>query len=254
MTQAGTLTVSLEVAEVVQSRQAKVGTVGAGAWIVLRVADQGAGMTPEILERIFDPFFTTKEMGVGTGLGLSLVLRIVTQAAGAIDVQSTPGVGSVFTVYLPRAGEAPEESLDDGPAPRGRGTAGDGRGRRGGAAGAHDGRAAGAGLRAGRVRVGASGTGGVSLEPRRLRRADHRPAHAGHVRRRAHSRSPATAPVAACHPGQRLRGRRRRRAFEQRLGRRGADQAAAGQRARDEPGATAGHRVSLRPGRAWPLR
>jgi len=120
--QSGKLTVSLEVAEVLQSRQARVGTVGAGKWIVLRIADQGSGMTPEILERIFDPFFTTKEMGVGTGLGLPLVLRIVTQSAGAIDVKSTPGVGSVFTVYLPSAGEAPEESLDDrSTAPRGRG-------------------------------------------------------------------------------------------------------------------------------------
>jgi signal transduction histidine kinase len=123
MTQSGSrLTVSLDVAELAQPRQARVGTVGVGRWIVLRVADQGSGMTPDVLERIFDPFFTTKEMGVGTGLGLSLVLRIVTQSAGAIDVESTPGEGSVFTVYLPCAGEAPEESPDDRPtAPRGQG-------------------------------------------------------------------------------------------------------------------------------------
>jgi signal transduction histidine kinase len=122
MTQAGTLTVSLEVADVLQSRQARVGTVGAGAWVVLQVADQGSGMKAEILERIFDPFFTTKEMGVGTGLGLSLVLRIVTQAGGAIDVDSTPGVGSVFSVYLPHAGDAPDASRDARPtAPRGAG-------------------------------------------------------------------------------------------------------------------------------------
>jgi len=122
MTQAGTLTVSLETAEMVEERQVKVGSVAAGAWIVLRVADEGAGMTPEILERIFDPFFTTKELGVGTGLGLSLVLRIVTQAGGAIDVESTPGAGSVFTVFLPRAGDTPEEFPQARPAmPRGQG-------------------------------------------------------------------------------------------------------------------------------------
>jgi len=120
MTRAGTLSVSLEVINVLRARQAKVGGIVAGPWIALQVADQGEGMTPEILGRIFDPFFTTKEVGVGTGLGLSLVLRIVTQAGGAIDVQSTPNAGSVFTVYLPRAGDAPQESVDARPAlPRG---------------------------------------------------------------------------------------------------------------------------------------
>ncbi len=122
MTKAGSLSVSLEVAEILQPRQVMTGTVEIGKWIVLRVADQGSGMTPDILEHIFEPFFTTKEMGVGTGLGLPMVLRIVAHFAGAIDVESTPGVGSAFTVYLPHAGEAPAESLNDQPsAPRGRG-------------------------------------------------------------------------------------------------------------------------------------
>ena len=122
MTHSGSLDVSLEIADVPQSRQVTVGTVEAGQWVVLRIADQGSGMTPEILEHIFEPFFTTKEMGVGTGLGLPMVLRIVAQFAGAIDVQSTPGTGSVFTVYLPHSGEAPAESLNEQPpAPRGRG-------------------------------------------------------------------------------------------------------------------------------------
>lgn len=122
LTQAGTLTVSLKVADIAQPRQVRVGTVTSGSWIVLQVADQGRGMTPDILERIFDPFFTTKEAGVGTGLGLSLVLRIVTQYGGAIDVESTPGSGSVFTMYLPRCGEAPEELHGTrAAAPRGKG-------------------------------------------------------------------------------------------------------------------------------------
>jgi CheY-like chemotaxis protein len=122
MTKPGLLNVSLWTAVVQQSRQATVGIVGPGAWIVLRVADQGIGMTPEIQDRIFDPFFTTKEMGVGTGLGLPMVLRIVAQAEGAIDVASSPGMGSMFTVYLPRAGEAHAPRPDDpAPVPRGQG-------------------------------------------------------------------------------------------------------------------------------------
>jgi signal transduction histidine kinase len=131
--------VSLEVAEVVRERQAKVGSVAAGAWIVLQVADEGAGMTPEILERIFDPFFTTKEVGRRHGLGLSLVLRIVTQAGGAIDVESTPGRAACS----PSTCRAPETHrklrrmpdrpcLEDGPAR-------DGGRRRAGAARADDG-------------------------------------------------------------------------------------------------------------------
>ena len=122
MTQSGLLRVSLEIDEIPQSRQVTVGTVEAGRWIVLRVADQGSGMTPDILEHIFEPFFTTKEMGVGTGLGLPMVLRIVAHFAGAVDVKSTPDVGSTFTVYLPHAGEAPAASSSDPTtAPRGRG-------------------------------------------------------------------------------------------------------------------------------------
>jgi PAS domain S-box-containing protein len=121
MAQAGTLMVSLELEEVQSERQARIGTVAAGHWVVLRVADQGSGIAPDILERIFDPFFTTRQ-GVGTGLGLSLVQRIVTQAGGAIDVASTPGAGSVFTIHLPRTGDAPVEPPNaEAELPRGRG-------------------------------------------------------------------------------------------------------------------------------------
>ena len=106
----GTLSVALETVDVVALHQATIGTVEPGEWIVLKVADEGTGIPDEILPRIFDPFFTTKETSVGTGLGLSLVLRIVTEVGGAIDVQSESCVGTTFTIYLPRAGDAPEES------------------------------------------------------------------------------------------------------------------------------------------------
>jgi two-component system, cell cycle sensor histidine kinase and response regulator CckA len=76
---------------------------------VISVADTGVGMTPEIQASIFEPFFTTKGHK-GTGLGLSTTYGIVTQSGGCITVQSKPGLGSTFRVYLPVAEAAHEES------------------------------------------------------------------------------------------------------------------------------------------------
>jgi len=120
MTSGGTLRVSLESIKIDAARVAMVGTLDAGDYVILEVADTGVGIPADSLSRIFDPFFTTKEVGVGTGLGLSLVHGIVTELKGAIDVASTVGAGTVFTVYLPHAGDAESdrerEELD---APRG---------------------------------------------------------------------------------------------------------------------------------------
>jgi CheY-like chemotaxis protein len=72
-----------------------------GNYIKLEVLDTGTGMTPDILEHIFDPFFTSKKPGEGTGMGLSVVHGIIKSSGGEILVDSTPGNGSTFTVYLP---------------------------------------------------------------------------------------------------------------------------------------------------------
>jgi len=70
-------------------------------WVWVRIADSGAGIAPEHLQRIFEPFFTTKPVGSGTGLGLSLSYRIVQRHGGHIDVSSAAGQGTAFTVHLP---------------------------------------------------------------------------------------------------------------------------------------------------------
>jgi PAS domain S-box-containing protein len=105
MPSGGTLRVSLDSVSVESARAVTMGTLLAAQYVVLKVADSGTGIPAEIQEHIFEPFFTTKEVGVGTGLGLSLVHGIVTGLGGAIDLATTSGKGSVFAVYLPRFGE-----------------------------------------------------------------------------------------------------------------------------------------------------
>jgi two-component system NtrC family sensor kinase len=79
------------------------------------VADTGRGIPQDEIDKVFDPFFTTKEPGKGTGLGLSVSHGIVEQHKGRIDVSSSPGKGTAFTVEMPAAG--PRSAREDGAAP-----------------------------------------------------------------------------------------------------------------------------------------
>jgi two-component system NtrC family sensor kinase len=78
-----------------------VSAVVDGAWVVVRVRDDGPGVAPELHARLFEPFYSTKEAGRGTGLGLSISRRIVNDHGGSIEVSSAPGQGTTFTVRLP---------------------------------------------------------------------------------------------------------------------------------------------------------
>jgi signal transduction histidine kinase len=116
----GTLDVELSDYRVTPAN-ARACSMDAGLYARLVVRDTGAGIAPEIRDKIFDPYFTTKKVGEGSGLGLSAVMGIVKQSQGYITVESAPGKGSTFTVYLPQVGERAiiDEVVNVEPIPRG---------------------------------------------------------------------------------------------------------------------------------------
>jgi hypothetical protein len=113
MPEGGTLTVELSDVELGRDGGGNSTGLEPGPYVMLAVRDSGCGMDAATRARIFEPFFTTKEVGKGTGLGLATVYGIIQQSGGAIQVDSEPGRGSTFRIYLPHVqGAVAEETLD----------------------------------------------------------------------------------------------------------------------------------------------
>jgi two-component system cell cycle sensor histidine kinase/response regulator CckA len=102
MSGGGTLTIRTANVRSAQVQRRGHEVMPAGEYVLIAVADTGIGIPGGNLARIFDPFFSTKELGSGTGLGLSTVYGIVKQTGGFVFVDSYPGQGAVFEIYLPR--------------------------------------------------------------------------------------------------------------------------------------------------------
>jgi PAS domain S-box-containing protein len=100
MSEGGTITLR---SSVVSGAEAPEGLTRGRSYARLEVTDTGSGMPPEVCARIFEPFYTTKQVNKGTGLGLAVVYGIVESHEGLIDVDSTPGFGSTFRVFIPLA-------------------------------------------------------------------------------------------------------------------------------------------------------
>ena len=101
MSQGGRITIRLENQTLEANATTVLRELKPGPYVVLFITDTGSGMEPAVLNKIFDPFFTTKEMGKGTGLGLAAVHGILKGHSGTIAVDSAPGAGTTFRIYLP---------------------------------------------------------------------------------------------------------------------------------------------------------
>ena len=116
MPEGGKITIETSNADLEESNPARPAYILPGSYALLKVTDTGCGMTHEVQANIFEPFFTTKEKGKGTGLGLATVYGVVKQTGGYILVDSEPGNGAAFRIYLPLI-EAPAEIARESRAP-----------------------------------------------------------------------------------------------------------------------------------------
>jgi CheY-like chemotaxis protein len=102
MPDGGSVTIRTANVSLGSDSQIKVSGLRDGDYVALEVADSGIGMTPEVLKRARDAFFTTKISGKGTGLGLSTIQDFARRSGGELDIESSPGKGSIIRIYLPR--------------------------------------------------------------------------------------------------------------------------------------------------------
>jgi len=98
----GRVTILTEKAEIAATTKFGQDEVHPGDYIIIRVADTGTGIEPEMIGKVFEPFFTTKPLGAGTGLGLSMIYGFVKQSRGAVQIDSEVGRGTQVSLYLPR--------------------------------------------------------------------------------------------------------------------------------------------------------
>ena len=101
MPKGGRLTIETNVVDLDDEARCFREDVKPGRFVLLTTTDTGLGMPPEVKARVFEPFFTTKRIGEGTGLGLAVVHGIIRQSGGFVDVESEPGRGSAFHIFLP---------------------------------------------------------------------------------------------------------------------------------------------------------
>jgi nitrogen-specific signal transduction histidine kinase/FixJ family two-component response regulator len=123
MPKGGSLVLKAEEVTIDEAYAAMLGEAKPGRYVRLSVKDTGVGIPAHVREKIFDPFFTTKEPGAGTGLGLSTVLSIVRAHEGFLQVESEPGCGTEFLVFLPVVEGSDESSIskEEKPIPGGKG-------------------------------------------------------------------------------------------------------------------------------------